>query len=299
LPLAELPALARRAEQLGYTDAWSFEVNGYDGFSPLAATAAVTERMRLGTAIVPVYTRPPGLIAMQAAALAALAPGRFVLGLGASTPTVVESWLGVPFQRPLTRTTATLKAVRALLAGEKVDGMRLATPPSPPPPIFMAALGEKMLQAAGELADGVCFFMCGPAIIGKLLERTGRQMDSVERLIVLPGGEEAMSAARRFLVTYALVPFYARVMKEQGFGAEIDAIHARWQAGERAAAPGQVSDAMVDELVLAGSTEHIGERLDAYGKAGLGTAALSVAGADRPALERLLESLRASSSTGP
>ena len=66
LPLAELPPLARRAEALGYTDAWSFEVNGYDAFSPLAAAAAVTDEMRLGTAIVPVYTRPAGLIAMQA-----------------------------------------------------------------------------------------------------------------------------------------------------------------------------------------------------------------------------------------
>lgn len=291
LPLAELPALARRAEELGYTDAWSFEVNGYDAFSPLAAAAAVTQSMRLGTAIVPVYTRPPGLIAMEASALAALAPGRFVLGLGASTPTVVETWLGVPFQRPLTRTTATVRAVKALLAGEKVDGMRLAAPPSPPPPIFMAALGEKMLKAAGELADGVCFFMCGPGVIGKLLERTGRRLDSVERLIVLPGGEEAMSAARRFLVTYALVPFYARVMKEQGFSEEVDAIRARWQAGDRAAAPGQVSDAMVDELVLTGSADHIRERLDAYDRAGLGTAALSVAGTDRSAMERLLGNL--------
>jgi hypothetical protein len=133
--------------------------------------------------------------------------------------------------------------------------------------------------------------MCGPGVIGKLLERTGRRLDSVERLIVLPGGEEAMSAARRFLVTYALVPFYARVMKEQGFSEEVDAIHARWQAGDRAAAPGQVSDAMVDELVLTGSADHIRERLDAYDRAGLGTAALSVAGTDRSAMERLLGNL--------
>src|SRR5437763_9634121 len=291
LPLAELPPLARRAEALGYTDAWSFEVNGYDAFSPLAAAAAVTDEMRLGTAIVPVYTRPAGLIAMQAATLAGLAPGRFVLGLGASTPTVVESWLGVPFKLPLTRTRATLVAVRALLRGEKVGGMRLAVPPSPPPPIFMAALGERMLQAAGEVADGVCFYMCGPRIIPKLLARTGRAMDSVARLIVLPGGEDAMNAARRLIVTYTLVPFYARVMAEQGFAEELQAIHSRWQAGDRASAPGQVSEAMVDELVLAGSTDHIRERLEAYSESGLGTAALAVAGAGRPALERLLEEL--------
>ena len=291
MPLAELPALARRAEELGYTDAWSFEVNGYDAFSPLAAAAAVTERIRLGTAIVPVYTRPAGLIAMQAAALAGLAPGRFVLGLGASTPTVVESWLGVRFARPLTRTRAAVVAVRALLAGERVDAMRLAAPPSPPPPIFMAALGERMLQAAGEIADGVCFYMCGPRIIPTLLARTGRQMDSVARLIVVPGGEDALAAARRVVVTYALVPFYARVMGEQGFVEELEAIHDRWKAGDRSGAPGQVSQEMVDELVLAGSPEHIRDRLGAYSESGLGTAALAVAGVDRNALERLLEVL--------
>ena len=291
MPLSELPALAQRAEELGYTDAWSFEVNGYDAFSPLAAAAAVTEHMRLGTCIVPVYTRPPGLIAMQAAALAGLAPGRFVLGLGASTPTVVETWLGVPFKLPLTRTRETVVAVRSLLAGEKVGGMRLAAPPSPPPPIFMAALGDKMLQSAGQLADGVCFYMCGPRIIPKLLARTGREMDSVARLIVLPGDDDALTAARRLIVTYALVPFYARVMKEQGFGEEVQAIHERWQAGDRASAPSQVSDGMVAELVLAGSTDQIRERLGAYAKSGLGTAALAVAGPDRKALERLLAAI--------
>jgi probable F420-dependent oxidoreductase len=291
LSLAELPALARRAEELGYTDAWSFEVNGYDAFSPLAAAAAVTQRMRLGTAIVPVYTRPAGLIAMHAAALAGLAPGRFVLGLGASTPTVVETWLGVPFKLPLTRTRETLTAVRALLAGEKVGAMRLAAPPTSPPRIYMAALGDKMLQAAGELADGVCFYMCGPRIIPNLVGRIGREMESVARLIVLPGGEDAIKAARRLIVTYALVPFYARVMGEQGFGEEVAAVQQRWRAGDRAGAPGQVGDAMVEELVLAGSTEHIRERLQRYSEAGLGTAALAVAGVDRQALEQLLAEL--------
>src|SRR5207247_1240141 len=115
LALAGLTVLARMAEDLGYSDAWSFEVNGYDAFSPLAAVAAVTSEMRLGTAIVPVYTRPAGLIAMQATTLAELAPGRFVLGLGSSTPVVVEGWFGVPFRRPLTRTREMIVAVRARL----------------------------------------------------------------------------------------------------------------------------------------------------------------------------------------
>jgi alkanesulfonate monooxygenase SsuD/methylene tetrahydromethanopterin reductase-like flavin-dependent oxidoreductase (luciferase family) len=93
--MAGLPELARRAEQLGWTDAWSMESRMFDAFTPLAATAAVTEHMRLGTAIVAAFLRPPGVTAMHAAALAGLAPGRFVLGLGSSTEVVVEQWHGV------------------------------------------------------------------------------------------------------------------------------------------------------------------------------------------------------------
>jgi 5,10-methylenetetrahydromethanopterin reductase len=155
--------------------------------------------------------------------------------------------------------------------------MRLLNPPASPPPIWVGALGSRMLATAGEIADGVCFFMCGPRVIPELLARTGRSMDSVARLIVLPGGEEALAAGRRLIVTYALVPYYARVMDKQGFGEEVAAIQRRWREGDRAGAAGEVSEAMLDELVLAGSSEHIRERLDAYDRAGLGTAALAVA----------------------
>jgi probable F420-dependent oxidoreductase len=289
--LSELPAFARQAEKLGYADAWSFEVNGFDAFAPLAAVAAATEHMRLGTAIVPVFSRPPGLIAMHAAALAELAPGRFVLGLGSSTPVVVEFWYGLPFSKPVTRTRETAVAVRALLAGEKVGGMRLASPPAKPPPIWMAALGDRMLRAAGEVADGLCFYMCGPRVIPKLLAGAGSGLDSVARLIVLPGGAEALAAARRLIVTYALVPYYARAMREQGFAAEVDAIQRCWQAGDRSGAGGQVSAEMIDELVLTGSADHIRQRLEAYDEAGLGTAALAISGRPQVEQSRLLEEL--------
>ncbi len=126
--LQDLPALVRAAEAAGFTDAWSWEVNYYDAFSPLAAAAAVTRQMRLGTAIVPALTRPAGLIAMGAASLAALAPNRFVLGLGSSTQLVVESWFGVPFQPPVRQVRQAVEAVKRLLAGERVGSLKLAAP---------------------------------------------------------------------------------------------------------------------------------------------------------------------------
>jgi hypothetical protein len=133
--------------------------------------------------------------------------------------------------------------------------------------------------------------MCGPRVIPKLLDRTGRAMDSVERLMVIPGGAEAVVAARRLIVTYALVPYYARVMGVQGFGEEVEAIRSRWQSGDRGGAAKEVSDAMVAELVLAGPAERIRDRLDAYRDAGLGAAALSVAGVGLAELRSLLKQL--------
>jgi len=303
-PLSELPALARFAEELGYTDVWSLESDALDGFTPLAAVAAVTEHVRLGTAIIPAWTRPAGLLAMHAAAMAELAPGRFVLGLGSSTEVVVQQWLDVPFSRPLTRTREAALAVRSLLSGQRVSAMKLRRPPRVRVPIYIAALGPKMLRLAGEVGEGVVFFLCGPRIIPELLTQVGGDVDSVARLIVLPGsGNEVRLAARRGIVTYALVPYYARSLARQGFGDEVAAIGAAWHSGDREAAAGQVSDAMVAELLLTGTEEQIGERLAAYRQAGLRTPVLAIGGvephrAGDAGLRRLLEAFAPARAVG-
>jgi len=122
VPLPEHAEVIRALPDLGYTDVWSAETNGTDAFTPLALAAAWEPSLRLGTAIVPVYTRGPALIAMSAASLAAAAPGRFVLGLGASSPVIVGNWNGIPFEQPYQRTRDVLRAVRTALAGERVTG---------------------------------------------------------------------------------------------------------------------------------------------------------------------------------
>ena len=282
--MSEIPAVAARAEALGYTDCWSYEVNVFDAFTPLAAAAAATDGVRLGTAIAPVFFRPPGLLAMQAAAMAELAPGRFVLGVGSSTPVVVQQWMGIPFAAPVKAVRDTVVAVRALLAGEKVGGMRLGRPPAQPVPIWMAALGDRMAAAAHELADGICLFMVGPGLIREIV---GDQ-DSMCRITVIPGtGEAADTLARRLVTTYALVPFYARAMARQGFAEEVKAIGERWAAGDRAAAPGQVSGAMLRELVLTGSLDDIAAGVERYREAGLGCPVLAITSD----FDRVLEAL--------
>lgn len=292
MTLADVPALARAAEAWGYTDCWSFEINIFDAFTPLAAAAATTRRMRVGTAIVPAYFRQPGLLAMHAAAMADLAPGRFVLGIGASTPTVVEQWMGIPFGKPVTTVRWVAGQTRRLLAGEKVDGMRIGRPPAVPVPIWLAALGDGMLAAAREVGDGLCLFMVGPRFTAQLLGPGGpaEGLDSMCRVTVIPGSGEAVRAtARRAITGYAIVPFYARAMARQGFGEEVAAITAAWAAGDRAGAAGQVSDAMVSELLLTGSDDEIRAGLQRYHDAGLGCPVLAVAVPDPDPAARRLE----------
>src|SRR5260370_5444735 len=157
------PELVRTADRCGYTDAWSYESFSTDAFAPIAAAAMLTEKMRFGCAIIPVFTRPAPLIAMSAVTVNELAGGRFILGLGISTPNIVENWMGVPFHKPVTQMRETVEAVRAIFRGDKVtmagakgkiNCVRLATASSHPPKIYIGAQGAKMLRLAGELGGG-------------------------------------------------------------------------------------------------------------------------------------------------
>ena len=156
--------LVRAAERCGYVDAWSFESYATEAFAPLAAAAMLAPNMRLGTAIVPVFTRPPGLIAMSAATVQQLSGGRLILGLGTSTPVIVQQWMGVPFEHPLTRVRETVAAIRSAFGREKVtlkgktvqvNGFRMNVTLDKPPPIYLGAQGVKMLRLVGEIADGL------------------------------------------------------------------------------------------------------------------------------------------------
>src|SRR5260370_12230557 len=121
VPLAEQRAWWEELAELGYTDLWSSEANGADGFTPLALAATWTPSMRLGVAIVPAFTRGPGLLAMSVAAMAEAAPGRFVFGIGTSSNVIVESWNDIPFEKPYQRTRDMVRFLKAALEGAKVD----------------------------------------------------------------------------------------------------------------------------------------------------------------------------------
>lgn len=163
IPLADQRSIIEELPDLGYTDVWSSEANVADAFTPLALASVWAPTLRLGTAIVPVYTRGPATLAMSAATLASAAPGRFVLGVGTSSNVIVEKWNGIPFDEPYKRARDTLRFLKSALAGEKVtqeydtfsvDGFRAGMVADPAPPVLLAALRPGMLRLAGKEADG-------------------------------------------------------------------------------------------------------------------------------------------------
>ena len=121
MPLHAHKDALQEAERLGYTDAWSYEVDGVDCFTPLALAAVWTENLRLGTAIANVYTRAPLTLAMSAMAIAEAAPGRFALGIGAGSPAIVDRWNGIPFDLPYSKVRDMTTVLKRAFGGEKVS----------------------------------------------------------------------------------------------------------------------------------------------------------------------------------
>jgi probable F420-dependent oxidoreductase len=277
VPLQELGALARRVEDAGYDGLWSAESTHYDGFTPLAVAAEHTERVRLVTGIVNVFTRGPALLAQTAAALADVSGGRFVLGLGASSNVIVERWNGVPFDRPLRRVEETVEYLRAVLAGERGEGgFRLAAPPARPVPIVLAALREPMLRLAARVADGAFTNFLPLSRVDQVVDAFGAPDKELACRFFSFHGEHALEAAKRTFVAYATVPVYTEFFRWLGFGAELEPVVDAWNAGDRAGAVELVPEGLVRDIFLLGSIEDQRERLAQFERAGIQTGVLAL-----------------------
>jgi probable F420-dependent oxidoreductase len=284
VPLAEHAELLRRAEALGYTDLWSAEATGLDGFTPLALAAAWTERVRLGTGIVNPYTRGPAVLAQHAAALADASRGRFVLGLGCSSDVIVERWNGIPFERPLARMRAAVQQLRPVLAGERASGgFKLEAPPAQPVPIVVAALRDRMLALAGEVADGVLLNFTPISAVEDVVAAVGADIEVLCRFFCFP--EEDLGAARRMLVAYATVPVYEAFFRAHGWGERIDPMVRAWREGDRRRALELAPEELAREVFVFGDPR---ERLEEFRARGIDTPILTPI-APPEALPRLLE----------
>ena len=288
VPLPAHADLVRALPGFGYTDAWSAETSGADAFTPLALASAWEPSLRLGTAIVPVFTRGPALIAMSAAALASAAPGRFVLGLGASSPVIVQNWNGIPFQDPYARSRDVLRVVRAALAGERVDGefagfaikrFKLEQAPAEPPPVLLAALRPQMLRLAGREADGAILNWLAASDVPRCIDAVGNDSaEIVARIFVCPSPDEnyARTMGRLLISTYLTVPAYAAFHDWLGRGEALRPMHEAWAAGDRQGAAAAVPDDVVDALVLHGTPQQCRDQVAAYASAGVGTPVIAL-----------------------
>jgi probable F420-dependent oxidoreductase len=269
VPLADHEDLVKRAEAVGYTDFWSGETNGPDGFTPLTLSAAWTERARLGTGIVGVFQRGPALLAQEAAALADASRGRFVLGIGSSSDRIIEGWNGIPFEKPLSKVRETVEFLQTALAGERTStGFKLETAPAQPVPIMLAALRGKMLELAMQRSDGAFTNFLPLAGLPKVTAQLEGAPDDFEllcRFFCIPGEREQVEPLARFMFSsYITVPVYEKFYRWLGYGEQIDPMVKAWQGGDRKAAAAAAPWEAIEDMFIFGSPEQMIERINAF-----------------------------------
>jgi probable F420-dependent oxidoreductase len=282
--LADQRDIVREIADLGYTDLWSAESGGHDAFTPLALASVWAPSLRLGTAIVPAYTRGPATLAEQVASMCQAAPGRFVLGVGTSSDVIVQRWNGIPFDKPYQRVRDTIDFLRVALTGEKVtheyetfsvNGFRLGVPVAEQPPILAAALRPGMLRLAGRAGDGAIINWLSADDVKKVVPHVGEGKEIVARIFVFPTDDRGLAYAvgKRAIASYLTVPVYAAFHEWLGRGDLLAKTWELWKAGERKAAAEAIPDEVVDDLLVWGAPEACKEHIDRYAANGVTTPA--------------------------
>ena len=276
------------AESLRYHSVFTTHIAGRESLTVLTAYALATERIRVGTGVVPIYTRTPATMAQTGATMDELSGGRFALGLGISHRPVVEGWHGQTIDHPVAEMREYVRIVRAILRGEDPPaGEKWSTSfhlvgldPRPELPILVAALSSAMLTLAGEIGDGVMLWLCNPDYIRDVVvpavragrERAGKSLDGFEVVAAVPAAltedpGSAYDAMRPELLTYFSLPFYRTMIERSGYGADIAAFDdAR---GDGAAMRAAVSDGFLEALTAIGDEASVRAGVRRYLDAGV------------------------------
>lgn len=283
---------AKLADREGIDSVWFSESYGRNQVPGLTQAAAETDSVNIGAGVINIYSRSPALVAMTAADLAERSDGRFVLGLGASGPAVIENFHGIPFESPLRRTREYIEIVREYLSGDRIEydgsifelsGFALDPECEYDVPIYTAALGETNRRLTGEFADGWLPFLVPldglPAALEAVEEGASRQDRSLSDITVSPfvitcvssdDPEKARNIGRKQFSFYvsAMGEYYYRVVSEQGYADEADAIRSAWNDGNHDQARANVTEDVLDAFTLTGSPEAVRDRLEQYYDAG-------------------------------
>ena len=295
IPLGGVPLHAQRElieslPGLGYTDVWSAESGGSDAFTPLALAAAWSPDLRLGTAIVPAFTRGAPTLAQSAAALADAAPGRLALGIGTSSNVIVEKWNGIPFEKPYQRVRDVVRFLRVALTGQKVtesyetfnvDGFRLLLVPEVQPKLLIAALRPGMLRLAGVEADGAIInWLAADDVptVTPYVHESGPGKEIVARIFVCPTDDAAAArtVAKTAIAGYMTVPVYRAFHEWLGRSEALGPMWKYWAEGDRKAATASVPDEVADALVVHGTPEQCKAHIQRYVDNGVTTPAIAL-----------------------
>jgi alkanesulfonate monooxygenase SsuD/methylene tetrahydromethanopterin reductase-like flavin-dependent oxidoreductase (luciferase family) len=277
---------AQLADELGYDSFWLPEAWGYEIAPLLTEMALTTKRIKLGTGILNVYSRSPGLIAMTAATIDEISEGRFILGIGPSGKNVIEGFHGRTFEKPLTQVRDVIKVVRTLLAGGKLDDagaemhayrpFKLEMKPARSRiPIYVAALKPKAIESIGELADGwiPTFWPYDRTADGRVhveagAKKAGRDPSEIVTApftTALPmGGEAAAMMAKRIISFYigGMGDYYTELLTGFGFGDDCKKIVALYQdKATRGQAAAAVPEKMIEALTISGDPQHCVDEL--------------------------------------
>lgn len=277
------------AERLGYESVYITHISGRDGPTALMAYAARSQRVRLGTGVMPIYSRTPVATAQSFATLDESSGGRAVIGLGVSHRVVVEGWYGQSIDKPVREMREYVAIVRAALAGEDPpQGERFRSnfhfggfTPRPEIPIYVAALSPAMLRLAGEIADGTMLWLCNPDYVRDVVlpciaegrERAGKPLDGFDVVAAVPSAvtsepDEARARLRSELVTYFTLPFYRAMIERSGFEDDVRAFDAAMERGDVAAAAAAISDRYLGRLAAIGTPEEAAAAVRVYHECG-------------------------------
>lgn len=284
-------ARVRWAVDNEYDDAWFADGGAPDSLTLAAGLAPHTGTLRVGVAVTPVFTRTPAVLAATAHALGQHLPGRFVMGLGASSESMMDGWHGVPLDKPLTRVRETAMMVRSMLAGEKSD-FNLTTlrskgyrqpPLAEPVPIYLAALRSKMIEMAAEVGDGVVFNLWPKRALPKMIEhvrigaeKAGKdpaEVEVVNRYMVLVTDDKAAGLARfkAVMAPYYATSVYNAFLAWAGYEDVAQSIADGWAERDREKTTGAISDELADEIAVIGAADECRERIRWAGETGIHT----------------------------
>ena len=296
----------RWAEENGIPDAWFSDSGAPDTLTQVAGIAQHTSSIRIGTAVTPVYTRSPSVLAASANVIGQLLPERFILGLGSSSQTIMGQFNGIPLEKPLTRVRETAELVKIMLTGAKTDydgetvfsrGYRQA-PMDNPPPVYLAALRPKMIEMAAEVGDGVIFNLWPKAALPKVMEhiaigaqaagKNPADVEIVNRAMVLCTDDKdyGRNLFRAAFGPYYATPVYNNFLAWAGYTDAAAQIAEGWAAKDRNKTASAMSDEMIDEIAIIGNEDEIQARIQADADGGVDTHIIAPLAGNREDVDR-------------